>query len=188
MKNGFTLIEMMVVLSIFTIMPGVVLANLPNFRERTALQLVAQKLSLTIREAQVYGVGVKASSATVLPSHGIHFYPTAGGSSNQKSYILFADNDFDGKYTSADKIVTPYDLTGTVEIQSICTYESTECISRDAGLDIVFVRPNTEAKFVDSGGGVVSASYANITLVSTRSNETRTVQVWNTGQISVKPI
>ena len=193
MKIGFTLIEMLVVISIFTIMTGVVLANLPNFRERTALQLVAQKMSLTIREAQVYGVGVKSSGVNVFPSHGIIFGPVA---SNKKSYVLFADDYPPGppignnKYDSGNnELVTKYDLTGTVEIQHLDTcLSSLSCVSQDsAGLNIVFDRPKTEANFTDSSGVVIpSTSYVNITVASSRSGETRIIQVWNTGQISVK--
>lgn len=191
---------MMVVLSIFTIMTGVVLANLPQFRERTALQLVAQKMSLTIREAQVYGVGVKSSSVTVFPSHGINFgdLDIAG---NKKSYILFADiypasptignNNYDS--SPIGEIVTKYDLTGTVEIQSISTCNPpgnpADCTSRDSGLNIVFDRPKTEANFTDTSSGnaiTPSASYARITIKSSRSNDQRFIDVWNTGQISVK--
>ena len=188
--RGFTLVEMIVVISIFTIMTGVVLANLPQFRERTALQLVAQKMAITIREAQVYGVGVK-SFGTEFPSHGIYFYPTTGASSNLKSYILFADDPSsnNNKYDPPNEKVTQYDLTGTVEIQTIETCSSSSsCPPKADGMNIVFDRPKTEANFTDpsSGAPISSASYANIIIVSNRSLETRTIQVWNTGQISVK--
>jgi prepilin-type N-terminal cleavage/methylation domain-containing protein len=193
-SRGFTLIEMLVVISIFTIMTAVVLANLPNFRERTALQLVAQKMSLTIREAQVYGVGVK-SFDTDFPSHGIHFDPISPN--GKKSYVLFADkpstdnNDYDVGNNcggSDTECVTRYDLTGSVEIQSVDTCNPT-CTSRNlTGLNIVFDRPKTEANFTIPGNSTppAQASYAKITLISTRSQETRTIWVWDTGQISVK--
>ena len=189
--RGFTLVEMIVVISIFTIMTGVVLANLPQFRERTALQLVAQKMAITIREAQVYGVGVK-SFGTEFPSHGIYFYPTIGASNNLKSYVLFADDPSssnNNKYDPPNEKVTQYDLTGTVEIQTIETCSSSSsCTPQAGGMNIVFDRPKTEANFTDpsSGAPISSASYANIIIVSNRSLETRTIQVWNTGQISVK--
>ena len=187
------------VLSIFTIMTGVVLANLPQFRERTALQLVAQKMSVTVREAQVYGVGVKSSSDSgvdVFPSHGIYFDPVA---SNNKSYVLFADkltaNDrYDvgtGSCGSATtECVTKYDLTGTVEIDTLTLCQSANCSSSinvtGDGLNIVFDRPKTEANFTNLSGGSLSASYARIIIKSSRSGEQRFIDVWNTGQISIK--
>ena len=197
-SSGFTLIEMLVVISIFTIMTAVVLANLPNFRERTALQLVAQKMSLTIREAQVYGVGVKSFGAD-FPSHGIHFDPVSPN--GKKSYVLFADkpisnNNYDvgtgncGSITT--ECVTKYDLTGTVEIAALTLCLSANCSSytnvTTDGFNIVFVRPNTEAKFFNLSGVAVipTPSYARITIKSSRSDEQRYIDVWNTGQISVK--
>lgn len=204
MKNGFTLIEMMVVLSIFTIMTGVVLANLPQFREKTALQLVAQKMSLTIREAQVYGVGVKSSGSgsNIFPSHGINFGPITllSDVANKKSYVLFADkptpttpnNRYDvgsGCGLTSTECVTRYDLTGTVEITAIsgCNPNCTNDLSSN-GVNILFKRPKTEANFLTLLGGSLDlpASYIQITLESSRSHDQRYVQVWNTGQISVK--
>ncbi|MEK7622037.1 MAG: type II secretion system protein [Patescibacteria group bacterium] len=186
-SNGFTLIEMIVVISIFTVMTGVVLANLPQFRDQTALQLVAQKMSITIREAQVYGVGVKYFTiGSDFPSHGINF-DDLSVPSNKKSYVLFADSNKNNIYNSPNELVIGYDLTGAVEIFTIkaCNPNCDVDLS-NLGLNIVFERPNTEANFRSLSGSVIIASYVEITLRSTRSGKTRAVQVWNTGQISVK--
>ena len=50
---GFTLIEMIVVIAIFGIVTTIILANLPTFRDRSSLDLVAQEVAINIRGAQV---------------------------------------------------------------------------------------------------------------------------------------
>src|SRR3989338_9771847 len=73
-RRGFSLIEMMVVLTIFGIMTAVVLANLPAFRDKTALDLIAQEIATTIRQAQVYGIGTRsAGSSSNFSAYGIYF-------------------------------------------------------------------------------------------------------------------
>ena len=73
-KSGFTLIEMMVVVAIFVIATGIVLANLPAFRNKSSLDLTAQEVATGIRQAQVYGAGTRqASTASKFPSYGIYF-------------------------------------------------------------------------------------------------------------------
>lgn len=53
-KNGFTLIEMMVVVAITVIMTGVILMNLPDTRNAASADLIAQEVAIYIRSAQNY--------------------------------------------------------------------------------------------------------------------------------------
>jgi len=53
--KGFTLIEFVVILSIFAIMAAVALANFKGFNNDVALNNLAQDIALTIRQAQVFG-------------------------------------------------------------------------------------------------------------------------------------
>ena len=53
--KGFTLIEFIVILSIFAIMAGVALVNFAGFRSNVGLNNLAHDIALTIRQAQVFG-------------------------------------------------------------------------------------------------------------------------------------
>ena len=55
-EQGFTLIEFIVVLVIFSIMSGTSLFNYIEYRNNIQTTNVAQDVALTIRQAQVYGI------------------------------------------------------------------------------------------------------------------------------------
>ena len=63
--RGFTLIELMVTLAIFTIMTSVIMANYPGFNNKIALEVLAQDIALSIRQAQVYGISVRQQILTL---------------------------------------------------------------------------------------------------------------------------
>lgn len=54
-SRGFSLLELMVVIAIFAIMTGILVADLPNFREKSSLDLTVSEVATYIRGAQVYG-------------------------------------------------------------------------------------------------------------------------------------
>ena len=96
--RGFTVLELMVVLTIFTIMTGVVLANLPQFRDQAALQLIAEDVALAIRQAQVYGGatrGLQSTTGTDFYTYGLVFNINnggmGGGGATDKSFVMFTD-------------------------------------------------------------------------------------------------
>lgn len=93
-KKGFTLLEMMVVIFIITVMTGVLLGNLPNFRDSTTLQLVTQEVAVTIRGAQVFGIGTRVVTGGGFPGHGIYFCGINNSQSTascRKNFVLFTD-------------------------------------------------------------------------------------------------
>ena len=102
--RGFTLIELVVVVTIMLIITSVVLFNYNSFNESMLLSNFAYDMSLTIRQAQVYGVAVKEApgltganqigSNVVAHSnfqyaYGVHFSSLAA---NAGSFNLFVDN------------------------------------------------------------------------------------------------
>ncbi|PIQ70139.1 hypothetical protein COV89_02085, partial [Candidatus Shapirobacteria bacterium CG11_big_fil_rev_8_21_14_0_20_40_12] len=58
-KDGFTVLEMVVVLGIVTIISSVVLANYPAFNERLGVRRATEDVASSIRQVQAYGLGVK---------------------------------------------------------------------------------------------------------------------------------
>ncbi|MBI5138479.1 MAG: type II secretion system protein [Candidatus Vogelbacteria bacterium] len=100
--SGFTLIELMVTLAIFVMMTTVVLGNYPKFNNKIALEMLAQNIALSIREAQVFGISIRATelnSSQLAPAYGIHFIgPEYSGFKSRsgqdvRKYILFADEN-----------------------------------------------------------------------------------------------
>ncbi len=198
---GFTMIEMMVVLAIFTIMTGVVMANLPQFRDQTALQLVAEEVSLVFRQAQAYGGGTRTFKTAGFPSYGIHT-DLYSGAANNKRLTLFADSNANNQYDPDtgcggvnSECLEVFDLTGPVIINDIkfCADATSDCATISGfynGINIIFKRPEPGAKFYNlSGGTPISWSCVKIRLQSLRdTTKTKEIVVWSTGHIYVQNV
>lgn len=180
------MIEMIVVIGIVGIVTGIVLANLPQFRNRASLDLVSQDIALTIRQAQVFGLGSRQFGEE-FPSFGIYFGDT---SDNKKSFILFGDNNGNSLYDGGDcreseECLEDFRIEGGIEILGTCYSLSglDQGFSLGQSLNINFKRPNPEP--IINSGGLISYDRIKIILQTVNSGETRSVNVWNTGQISV---
>lgn len=186
-KDGFSLVEMLVVISIFLIITGIIMANLPRFRNRASLDLVSQDIALTIRQAQVFGLGSRQFSDE-FRAFGVHFDdPT--NPDNRKSFILFGDKSNNFKYDGDDckgestECIEKYRVEGGLEIIDTCySAGGGDTAIPDNNLDIVFKRPNPEPIIEGVPG---SYERVKIILQATRSGETRSINVWSTGQMSV---
>ena len=155
--RAFTLVELIVVMAIFLIITGVILANNSKFNSSALLGSLAYDISLSVREAQVYGLSVQtfgtqfsATGYNVQVGYGIHF-----DAATPTSYFLFADSNADKYYDSADTTLQTYAVGSNHFIKSFCgtlspseggaTQCSTDASSPIHHLDIVFFRPNPDA-------------------------------------------
>ena len=134
--GGFTLIEFIVIISIFAIMAAVALFNFTGFRNDVGLNNLAHDIALEIRQAQVFGwstlgadnqSGVVLDSVTGNPVHvvqGVYFPYDAGSNSYAHSFILYTKaigattNSFDPNST-ADTTVDTIVIQGTNKIEAI---------------------------------------------------------------------
>ncbi len=191
--TGFTLVELMVSITIFILVSGIVMVSQSSFRGNILLANLAYDVALSVRQAQTYGVGVKQNiSGTFDRSYGIHF-------GNRGYYILFSDNNNNGNYDlgNGDSGCFPgyeclnfWKLQRGNYIQRICAGAS--CSDSPAGsnidgIDIVFTRPDPEPKITGfrNGSPAATAETATITVASPQG-ATRSVVVRSSGQISVQ--
>jgi len=209
-SRGFSLIELLVTTSIFIIISVVVLVNYPEANGRIALRLLAQKMALSIREAQVYGVSVRVTESGKFPDYGM-FIPIGSGD----QYTLFADIDADGILddnqscsgeagAAFGECVERYTITGQNRILAICYDLDPEeamnpgqnCNTQHAkslsALTVLFRRPNPEAMMTGSvsseSGTVDNVAEAYVVLGRTGDEPSRNkvVMITSTGQISVR--
>lgn len=192
-RRGYTLIELLVTVAIFTMMTTIVVSNYSVYRSNTMLTNLAYSVALGVRQAQVFGLSFKKDT-TSSSSYGMHFSSLAGSNMN---FVLFEDTAGNDKiYTAgSDSIVTNYTVNQGYSVSSICGYASSgaTCTLLQA-VDIVFTRPDPDASitgFTSSrafcGSTTCQYSYVEVT-VSTPllSSLKRTIQVWSSGQISVQ--
>ena len=202
--SGFTLVELLVTISIFVIITGVVLFNSKNFDNTVLLRDFTYDVALTIKQAQSYGVNVKESSlSTFDSSYGVYF------DLNQiaTNFVLFNDlgngigGDPDKIYNNIDSVkscpidnpecIQKYSMKNGTHIQSVCAgSDETDCDGLGATnrLSILFQRPRLNAliyKIKDDGQISTAQSYAKI-ILSSVDGITSTVVITSEGQIYVK--
>ncbi len=213
-NRGFTLIELITVIAIFTIMTGIMLANLPQFRDQTSLELLAQQAAINTRVAQVYSVGTRISHQIAPQSdaqrfnwYGIHFDTSAD---KQNQYFMFADVNKNGAFDDLgnnpcqpnhvpsegdDTCEALHTLLGGYRISSFCFVgtgdDTCTQISPDT-VDIVYRRPDPEATFcIDGQDCQLNPNTAvELRLTLERANNPtrqKRVIVSKNGQIAVEP-
>ncbi len=92
--GGFTIVELLVVISIFLIISGVVLFNFNNFKNNASLQNVVQDVAINIRKAQGYALGFKSSnniSSANTNGFGIYINGDFANGTSARMMTLFAD-------------------------------------------------------------------------------------------------
>ena len=196
LKSGFTLVELLVTISMFVIITGVILVNSNKFDSTVLLNNFTYDVALTIKQAQSYGVNVKeSSSGSFNTAYGVYF----DLAQSKTNFVLFNDvNDnkiYDGLLTACPtdsvECIQKYSMTKGTGIKSICAgSDETDCKNNPADqLSIMFKRPNLSALIYSKIGGnplSTEKAYAKIILAAQNGTATSTVVVTSVGQIYVK--
>ncbi len=158
---GFTLIELMVSISIIAIISSMYLVNYRSANKATQLSLAMQKLSSDIRLAQNYSLGLVDFNGEIPEGGwGVHF------NQGDNFYTIFADSfdDTIGSYTFDDSSeeFRKINLPKGVSIDSIAIGDTPDM---ESSLDIVFLPPNPTT-YING----VDNTKAKITLKNTDNN------------------
>lgn len=173
-KSGFTLVELLVTLSIFLVMTSVVLARYRSFSINADFANTVEGIVLSVREAQVYGSGSRAAGASITCgspasefscAYGVRFM--TGGT----SYVVFVDRDDSKTYTGAPEMIQSIALPAGVSLSTTLS-----------PLDIIFKRPFPDAT-INNNPANTSAS---VTVSDSRSGKLQTISITSAGQISVQ--
>jgi len=188
--------EMLVVCAILVVITALILLDYNRFGGDVRLENFAYDVTLSVRQAQVYGIAVQRFGTNTFQGYGAHFTL-----SSPINYIIFADVEGSGLFDSTsipseivetDTIGDYYRISGLCAISavggSVCTPMRT--------IDIFFKRPEPTGYISASPDANPPVSCiqnpqtacqfeAQITLLSPKG-DTRTVVVDSTGQISVQ--
>lgn len=198
-NKGFTLVEMLVSLGIMGSILSVVLLNQSSYTERIALSNLADQMSLTLYQAQSYGIAVKefeTGSENFSVAYGLTVSILSNG--DESAYLNFADEDGDGTYDGnwncqqggSSECLEKVTFSQNNTINSICIIENngSEDCNQPKRVDITFARPNTRANievFRNSGQSMDMSTAKGIKInLQSLSGFERAVVVYKVGQIS----
>jgi len=171
MNKGFTVLEMLVVLSIIGIITGIVIFDVGSQQRNLALLRSAQNLSLNLRQMENFALSSKTFKTSGVPcGWGIHF--NGAGST---SYIIFADKAINMNCSDRDFIRA---ADGSEDLENINIDPQITFSSLSGGLsDVIFSPPEPSVVFVPN------QTMATIVLVN-KKGTTRTIIINKTGFIS----
>ncbi len=184
-----------------TVILSVIALGQTKYTSVASLKYDANTISLSTKQAQVYGIGVREFA------YGVHFNLVPGSNgqvTTRNSYIFFADrgvrnNVYDSPgscpINSTSECVESVSLSRGNSINSLCVILSTDITdvgtcSSIGRVDVTFLRPSTDARmvFFDLSGNQISTSPvrgARINLISL-DGRTNSIIIYTTGQISVQ--
>lgn len=149
MKNGFTLLELIVVIAIIILFSGIVLANYRVGGRGYALLRSAQKLAQDIRRVEEMAISAKEfQGAYPEGGYGIYFSLT-----QPDRYFLFVDSDKGEDYDGISELVEEIKLESGIKIENLSS----------SPLTIIFTAPDPTVKIrpVASSGTITIASKEN---------------------------
>src|SRR3989344_4288707 len=212
-KQGFSLVEMVVVLGVMVMVMTLMFANFPKIKEQIALTLATRELALTIRKAQSYAIAVREFNSSFpvnlcnsgydvsqgnirFPPYGIAVAKQNDGNGNDKfTYSIFGDTNCNAflsqfpVYQSASEFVSSVKIQNGVQISDIDGYNGGDAIALRYA-QIIYQRPNPSVILVGTtqGGGGITGTYSGrleITLTS-GSGAQQKIIVRPSGQISIE--
>lgn len=191
-----TYVELIVVLSIFSVMTSIVLFNYGKFQEKVDIKNLSNDIALKIVEAQKsalsgqlplqsYGPGWK-------PSYGVYF--DLSGSGSNKSFAFFTDLDQSRNYTDSSFCPSPgssgeclekINITKANRISDITVfYQDGTSATVLTNLSLTFTRPNSAAIVSSNGTALPNVSYVQITIASP-SLITARIKAYSSGRIQI---
>lgn len=185
--KGFSLIELLVVVGIFSLLSIVTISSNAAFGERITLETLAYDVALSVRQAQVYGIAVQrfGTGGDFNRGYGMHFDVSSGPAS--ASYQLFADTlAGNGTYDDGE-LVQETTIRGGYRIIDLCVRahgaSSEDCTISE--LNILFKRPEPDAYIRTEDPEASTYELGRIRVESPRGNRADIV-VELSGQISVQ--
>ena len=208
-KKGLTFIELIVVVSIFSVIAGVILFNYRSFETNLKLQNTADDVALFIRKTQsestsgvlnsVFSPGT-AFEESEPPSYCIFFSSTLSSSFDRFADFSPKNGLYDMPVGGITGVCPSGECLERLTINSQDVFIKDVCAVVGAGgeedckideLHILFKRPFPNPSLVciknDPDPETVYCFGAKIVIASTNpSIKERTVHIWNTGQISTE--
>lgn len=146
-KSGFTLIELIVSVSVIALVTGTFLVNYNSTNRRSDLTMTAQKMVADIRMAQNYALGLARYGLTGslnVPSGGWGIHIDLQNYGNNR-YLLFADDNGNHIFDASEA-----ELSYGAQITSLPSDIIIESVTSGTKADITFLPPDPVTTIVGS--------------------------------------
>ena len=200
-----TVIELIVVLSIFAVLSSVILFNYTAFQSRVDIQNLANDMTLQIVNAQNSALdGLLPANGYVpdnpgypstpwRPSYGVYFSSTTAPDLNgadNKDFISFIDlnnnNNFNGSNCQGE-CLSDYGITKSDYISDISIFYGNSPTSIP-NLTVTFARPNSGAALYSNGviiPNISNVSYIQITVLDPTGKNPSYIDIYPSGRVQI---
>lgn len=177
-NSGFSVVELMVTISIIVIVTGLSLTRYSDFNNTILLKSQAYEMAFDIRQAQMSGISVRTSEGVAARSgYGIHV-----STDNPSSYYFFLDNDPNNSWFETSELIDTFVIDPRFVITDICIAGS----CGQSAASIIFRRPNFDAIITNSASGSGQSSATIVVAPEADASVTREIKVYRSGQITVE--
>ena len=185
-RKGMTYVELIVVLSIFSIMSAISLFDYRKFEAKVEVKNLANDIALQIVNAQKSAMAGKIPEGLIttsswVPAHGVYFDLT-----EPNRFIAFADVGSDNIYGGDYENESVIEITKQSFIKGI-KVEGGYCFGSEINdVSIVFRRPDSSALVSNSLIGNCSGfSFVDIYVSSADNSATANIKIYPTGRIEI---
>ena len=199
LNRAFTLVELIVVMAIATVMMTVLVVQQNQWNDSLVVSTQAYEMTLMIRQAQVYSLGVREDTAGTGDKFDVG-YGVYIDVNTPDRYTFFADRNGNKSYDPEEEVETKT-LTRGVTIDKICGIHQgnndEKCSIGFQQLDeinISFFRPEPKANInflrvnVNGGKDIVPLNPPVMIYLKSSGNKQYKVTVEISGEISVAPV
>ena len=187
-KRGFGLIELMVSVSIMTLVSSIILVKNRSFNNALLLRNQAYEVALALRQVQLQAVSGNRVAGATTDQYGIYFNLSSATTNHRYQAFRDSDSGTAGWYEGSDTVIGV--LESIDQRFQIVVSNSSGVATGDNYLSITFVRPNFDALFKTGASAPESGpQYLKIMPKDTSGYSDapyRLVEITSTGQISVK--
>lgn len=199
LSAGMTYVELIVVLSIFSVLSSVVIFNYGDFQARVDIKNLASDIALQIVQAQKSALAGSLPTQTPTvspwkPSYGVYFSIASSYGADSKNFIYFTDlnnsKTFDSSScpTATGECLNKITITKGNSISRIDACYATPCIPNPSNglsdLTISFSRPNSGAIIGSSTYFTLPVSYIQITITSPKGAISN-IKLYPSGRVQI---
>ena len=187
---GMTYVELIVVLSIFSVLSSVAIYNYGDFQSSADIKNLASDIALQIVKAQKDSLSgllpLQEIKTDWKPSYGVYFDLSKG---ETKSFVYFVDGDNSGTFDGVDEHLNDVLISKGSYISRVEVFyreKGSPEVPKLDNLTITFSRPNSGAVVKDNQNLIESAylDYAGITILSP-GGATSMIKVYASGRIQI---